>query len=591
MHTEFRRKCDEACARLFGSTAYCAALELEPFGELIPESFDAIRDGDKIVARVAHRDDAAHDEQSTVLSPDDWKAMRESHINDQSSFQQLVDRFAYQTVPEPERRRSRSVGDEDDVAPAAPVGSASTNVPRRAMPQPPLRSNSGGGAPIVRKPTRPVGTPGALASASHTVDDSDDFESAPSESDQLPRESLRTISAKLEDIDEEMARINAELAKAKGIAPTPAPAPLKTASARTVSNPRPPTRVVPAADLDHIRSARPATRVVPQSEMDQLDAFLSSPSSPVKVTRANSKAQLVSSNPSPMIRPSSPDRAGNGPPPKPQKSEQALIRVEQLKRGRSNAQLIDAPRGLSPPRAVGSPALAQRSLSPSRSGNSAQRSLSPSRGGGNNSGRFGAGAPAPQQGRAYAGNGPVAQLPHMPSRQPLFDGLPAPILTPGLAQAVTKTSGPFACPICFKSYPIAADVFHHVQKRHEVELLDAAAVNDANDAFHTQPQLQRTVSVNGSGQVFGGVRGANSGGSLDANLADQPLPPGWTRVWSKSKQVSATHFPPFPCLTVLRTEILFLQRTHWRLDMDSCRRVCCKVKIKSNLDHRNEQRD
>jgi hypothetical protein len=295
-----------------------------------------------------------------------------------------------------------------------------------------------------------------------------------------------------------------------------------------------------------------------------------------------------------MMRPSSPDRAGNGPPPKPQKSEQALIRVEQLKRGRSNAQLIDAPRGLSPPRSVGSPALAQRSLSPSRSGNSTQRSLSPSRnnagggggGGGNNSGRFGAGAPAPQQGRAYAGNGPVAQLPHMPSRQPLFDGLPAPILTPGLAQAVTKTSGPFACPICFKSYPIAADVFHHVQKRHEVDLLDAAAVNDANEAFHTQPQLQRTVSVNGSGQAFGAVRGANSGGSLDANLADQPLPPGWTRVWSKSKQVSATHFSPFlfcpPCLTVLQTEILFLQRTHWRLDMDSCRRVCCTWTVNNN---------
>ena len=132
--------------------------------------------------------------------------------------------------------------------------------------------------------------------------------------------------------------------------------------------------------------------------------------------------------------------------------------------------------------------------------------------------------------RAYGGNAappPGTDLPNKPSRQPKFDGRPAPLLMPALARAVTKTSGPFSCPICFKAYPLCADVFHHVRKRHNVDVTDAQAVREANGAF------KRT------GGAVGGPVGSNSGGffgaPVGAGSGQEILPPGWTRVWSKSK--------------------------------------------------------
>jgi hypothetical protein len=104
-----------------------------------------------------------------------------------------------------------------------------------------------------------------------------------------------------------------------------------------------------------------------------------------------------------------------------------------------------------------------------------------------------------------ARRGAASELPHKPPAGSLmFDGRVAPLLMASLARAVTKTSGPFSCPVCFNSYPIrypfywssrcktltiatiyrSADVIHHAQKRHQVDLLDAAGVAAANAAFH-----------------------------------------------------------------------------------------------------------
>lgn len=534
-------------------------MELAPFGELIPESFDAIRDGDKIVARVAHRAVGSgggnNNGDSTVLSVDDWKAMRESRINEASNFNELVSRFAYQTA-DPERRRSRSVGDDDDLgsgavlAAAAAASTGQQAQARRPVPQPQLRTNSANAAPAIRKPTRPVGAPAMRVR--DATDDSDDFESAPSEStDQLTRESIRTISAKLEDIDEEMRRINAELAKANAPIAVAAPA----AAAKPALLPR-----VAKPPLTSAQSAGPSRSRAPsgKDQMDELDALLNFSGTEAKSPMlARTKSQFTTSAPVALARANSSatiNPGGAGPPPKPQKSEQAMIRAEQLKRGRSNARAVELPdpralspgRSFSPSRGTSPDAASPRLLRGNNSsGNHSggqflppQRSLSPSRSNNSSNGRIGGGGPSsPQAGRQYASTGPTLQLPHMPSRQPLFDGLPAPILMPALAAAVTKTSGPFACPVCFKSYPIAADVFHHVQKRHDVDLLDGPSVCDANEAFHTNPSLQRTVSVNGSGQLFdpARARAVGSGGSVDS-AGEQQLPPGWTRVWSKSKQ-------------------------------------------------------
>jgi hypothetical protein len=74
--------------------------------------------------------------------------------------------------------------------------------------------------PVARKPMRPVGAPprgigGAGQARSPGFSESEDFESVLSETPDMSRESMRTISAKLEDIDEEMARISAELNKTR----------------------------------------------------------------------------------------------------------------------------------------------------------------------------------------------------------------------------------------------------------------------------------------------------------------------------------------------------------------------------------------
>jgi hypothetical protein len=248
---------------------------------------------------------------------------------------------------------------------------------------------------------------------------------------------------------------------------------------------------------------------------------------------------------SPGRRGLSPGRSGNaspGPPPKPQKSEQALMRAEQLKRGRSNARLIELTDvGGGGGGGSGSPMVMQRHASGRPAGGgpaSPMLTRNASQGSGATipSRMNGSGAMIPNVGgRTYNGGGAAAsstQLPHMPSRPPLFDGLPAPLLLPALAKAVTKTSGPFACPVCFKSYPIAADVCYHVQKRHEVDINDAAAVSDANARYHSAPQLSR---ANDSGQSFEFVR-TKSTHSLSGGAVDEQLPPGWARVWSKSKQ-------------------------------------------------------
>ena len=140
----------------------------------------------------------------------------------------------------------------------------------------------------------------------------------------------------------------------------------------------------------------------------------------------------------------------------------------------------------------------------------------------------------PQRAYGDTGNKPKGNdLPNMPSRQPKFDGRPAPLLLPALARAVTKSSGPFSCPVCFKAYPLCADVFHHVKKRHGIDVTDAPAVRDANAMFKRGPAAGGSLGSN-SGGFFGAPsppihRGNSMGSGADI------LPPGWTRVWSNSK--------------------------------------------------------
>jgi hypothetical protein len=564
---------------------------MEPFGELIPESFDAIRDGDKITAQVRKRTApaAALSDSETVLSPDDWKSMRESHINDKNDFQSLVSKFGGGSITDrrpsaaargnnalvttssgPARkpvaslpidtdppRRSRSLGDVDDdggevtaedpasddtparyqmhnsAAPAIPLSPRS---PRAPLPTPMRRAASL--AVPARKPTRPVGAPprgigGAGMARSPGFSESEDFESVLSETPDMSRESMRTISAKLEDIDEEMARISAELNKTRK--------PAFTKSDNIAPAPHSPGAQVDLDALDDLLNGD-----------DDSDTY-----KPVAADRsrspgrgrpagAQSDGAFARSGPvrglSPGRRGLSPGRSGQsspGPPPKPQKSEQALMRAEQLKRGRSNARLIDL-NDLGGGGGGGSPAVMHRQASGRPAGpTSPMLSRNASQGSGATIPNRvnGSAAMIPNTGgRTYGGGGGGAassgQLPHMPSRPPLFDGLPAPLLLPALSKAVTKTSGPFACPVCFKSYPIAADVCYHVQKRHEVDIGDAAAVNDANARYHSTPQLMRS---NDSGQQFELAR-TKSTQSLSAGAVDEQLPPGWARVWSKSKQ-------------------------------------------------------
>jgi hypothetical protein len=87
-------KCNESARRLFGANAYCAALEMD-LGELLPESYDAIRDGDKIRATVAYRTEAesaatSADKEKTVLDKEDWMALRESKINPGLAWERFV---------------------------------------------------------------------------------------------------------------------------------------------------------------------------------------------------------------------------------------------------------------------------------------------------------------------------------------------------------------------------------------------------------------------------------------------------------------------------------------------------------------------
>jgi hypothetical protein len=610
---EFQRKCDEAAGRLFGADHYCAVLAMEPFGELIPESFDAIRDGDKITAQVRKRTApaAALSDSETVLSPDDWKSMRESHINDKFDFQSLVSKFGggggggggaaggsisnerrpsvargnnalVTTSSGPARkaatssinidtdppRRSRSLGDVDDDGgeltaedPASEDAAGRYQMHSSAPPVPlsPRSPRGPGPAPMrrtaslavpARKPTRPVGAPprsigGAGQARSPGFSESEDFESVLSETPDISRESMRTISAKLEDIDEEMARISAELNKTRK--------PTLTKSEKSDRNDR----------SDNIAPAPSSPRA--QVDLDVLDDLLngddeSDTYKPVAADRSRSPGRgrpagalsdgaFTRSAParglSPGRRGLSPGRSGQsspGPPPKPQKSEQALMRAEQLKRGRSNARLIELSDlgGVGGGGGGGSPAMIHRQPSGRTVGPASpmlSRNASHGSGATIPSRMNGSAAMIPNTGgRTYGGGGGGAasssQLPHMPSRPPLFDGLPAPLLLPALSKAVTKTSGPFACPVCFKSYPIAADVCYHVQKRHEVDIGDAAAVNDANARYHSTPQLMRS---NDSGQQFELAR-SKSTHSLSAGAVDEQLPPGWARVWSKSKQ-------------------------------------------------------
>jgi hypothetical protein len=89
-HADFVRKCNESARRLFGETAYCSLLEMD-LGELLPESYDAIRDGDKIRATVSHRTEKSSGaDADTVLDRQDWMALRESRINPNLDWEKFV---------------------------------------------------------------------------------------------------------------------------------------------------------------------------------------------------------------------------------------------------------------------------------------------------------------------------------------------------------------------------------------------------------------------------------------------------------------------------------------------------------------------